>query len=361
MDSPKYVIEKYLSKPRRPPHELIVVPADSSDSSDDEATNAAAAAASVVGTVAAICEVPYDTSSVPSDDDPLSSPLKNEMWPSPPSVSGKALKRSAAAAALAEPPVAPKVMRTHCSLTPSADQRICTIPRLNFADSDEVWSLMCRQDEKWQQLRDPNMLQMHKGLHPRMRAILLDWLIEVSEVYKLRRETFYLAVDYIDRYLSNVNQFVPKNHLQLIGVTCLFIASKVEEIYPPKISEFAYITDSACNEDDILRQELVVLACLVWNMHPTTALGWAAMYMQIDCTTNLRPPEPQPLIETRKSATERSAAENKLAEAFVFPQYSAMEFTHVAQLLDLCILDVEVSNFSYSVLAAAAICHVFDA
>ena len=35
-----------------------------------------------------------------------------------------------------------------------------------------------------------------------MRSILLDWLTEVCEVYKLHRETFYLAVDFVDRYLT---------------------------------------------------------------------------------------------------------------------------------------------------------------
>lgn len=70
------------------------------------------------------------------------------------------------------------------------------------------------------------MFQRHPTLQPQMRAILLDWLIEVCEVYKLHRETYYLAMDYIDRYLS-IRHDVPKNQLQLIGITCLFIASKV--------------------------------------------------------------------------------------------------------------------------------------
>jgi cyclin E len=43
------------------------------------------------------------------------------------------------------------------------------------------------------------------------------------------------------------------------GTTCLFVAAKVEEIYPPKISEFAFVTDSACSEKEILDMELVVL------------------------------------------------------------------------------------------------------
>ena len=44
-----------------------------------------------------------------------------------------------------------------------------------------------------------------------------------------------------------------------LDATCLFIAAKSEEIYPPKLQEFEYITDGACSEDDIWTMELVVL------------------------------------------------------------------------------------------------------
>ena len=63
----------------------------------------------------------------------------------------------------------------------------------------------------------------------------------MCEVYQLHRETFYLAVDFIDRFLS-VSSAVPMKRLQLIGVSCLFIGAKIEEIYPPKLQEFAYVT-----------------------------------------------------------------------------------------------------------------------
>lgn len=259
-----------------------------------------------------------------------------------------------------------------CCVTASSDQRICTLPRINFAESNDVWKLMCRQDEKGSLDRDPSMLQRHKGLQPRMRAILLDWLMEVCEVYKLRRETYYLAADYLDRYLTKVKHSVLKNHLQLIGITCLFIAAKVEEIYPPKIAEFAYVTDGACSEDDILRQELLILSTLEWRISPVTVVGWVGLYMQINVTTNLRQQQIDAGLSTspkisvnktklrRKSIVDQVLAENRQAEAFVYPQFSGMEYTQVMQLIDLCSLDVEMANFPYSVVAAAAISHVFD-
>jgi len=49
----------------------------------------------------------------------------------------------------------------------------------------------------------------------------------VSEAYRLRRETFHVAVDFVDRYLSRVSGVI-KQQLQLIGITALFVAAKVE-------------------------------------------------------------------------------------------------------------------------------------
>ena len=58
---------------------------------------------------------------------------------------------------------------------------------------------------------------------PDMRRILVDWLVEVSEEYKLHRETMFLAVNYIDRFLSVMS--VQRDKLQLVGAACMFIAS----------------------------------------------------------------------------------------------------------------------------------------
>ena len=116
------------------------------------------------------------------------------------------------------------------------------LPELAWANRQEMWDLMVKKETgMYRRLAPDALLARHPALQPRMRAILLDWLIEVCEVYRLHRETFYLAVDFIDRFLS-LSPSVPKNRLQLIGVSCLFIGAKIEEIYPPKLQEFAYVT-----------------------------------------------------------------------------------------------------------------------
>jgi len=65
-----------------------------------------------------------------------------------------------------------------------------------------------------------------------------------------------------------------------IGVTCLFIAAKIEEIYPPRLCEFAYVTDGACSEEEIVEMELVVLKGLNWGLSPMTPNSWVKLYLQ---------------------------------------------------------------------------------
>ena len=68
-----------------------------------------------------------------------------------------------------------------------------------------------------------------KEINAGMRSILIDWMTEVSAEFHLKRDTLYLAQYYIDLYLSNTTG-CKKSELQLVGVTCLFIASKIEVI-----------------------------------------------------------------------------------------------------------------------------------
>lgn len=58
-----------------------------------------------------------------------------------------------------------------------------------------------------------------------MRAILVDWLVEVGEEYKLQNETLHLAVNYIDRFLSSMS--VLRGKLQLVGTAAMLLASWV--------------------------------------------------------------------------------------------------------------------------------------
>lgn len=67
-----------------------------------------------------------------------------------------------------------------------------------------------------------------------MRAILVDWMTQVSSDHLFKRETLYYAVNFLDRFLS-LKKNIAKEKFQLVGVTSVYLAAKMDEIYTPKI------------------------------------------------------------------------------------------------------------------------------
>ncbi|KAL4629778.1 G1/S-specific cyclin-E2-like [Arapaima gigas] len=214
------------------------------------------------------------------------------------------------------------------SLSKFRNLKASPLPCLSWGNSDDVWIKMLNKDVNY--IHDKSYIKQHSNLQPKMRSILLDWLLEVCEEFHFHRETFYLAQDYFDRFMMTQDS-VDKNCLQLIGITTLFLASKVEEMYPPKLQDFAYLTDGACLVDEIKLMELIILKALNWEIRPETVISWLKIYIQVASLKD----DPNILV----------------------PQFSQKTYIQIAQLLDLCILDINSLDYQYGVLAAAAFCH----
>ncbi|KAJ7057864.1 g2/mitotic-specific cyclin cdc13 [Mycena amicta] len=103
-----------------------------------------------------------------------------------------------------------------------------------------------------------------KQVEWKMRGILNDWLIQLHVRFRLLSETLFLCVNIIDRFLSA--RVVSLAKLQLVGVTCMFIAAKFEEVLAPSLTDFLECADSTYTETEILQAERYVLKTLDWNM-----------------------------------------------------------------------------------------------
>ncbi|KAI0702047.1 cyclin-like protein [Cerioporus squamosus] len=111
---------------------------------------------------------------------------------------------------------------------------------------------------------NPHYMENQKDLAWKMRGILIDWLIQVHSRFRLLPETLFLAVNIIDRFLSK--RVVSLAKLQLVGITCMFIAAKVEEIVAPSASNFLYCAEESYTESEILQAERYVLKTIDWNL-----------------------------------------------------------------------------------------------
>ncbi|GAB1298515.1 G2/mitotic-specific cyclin-B1 [Apodemus speciosus] len=172
-----------------------------------------------------------------------------------------------------------------------------------------------RQLEDEQSVR-PKYLQ-GREVTGNMRAILIDWLIQVQMKFRLLQETMYMTVSIIDRFMQN--SCVPKKMLQLVGVTAMFIASKYEEMYPPEIGDFAFVTNNTYTKHQIRQMEMKILRVLNFN------LG-----------------RPLPLHFLRRAS--------KIGEVDV------EQHTLAKYLMELSMLDYDMVHFPPSQIAAAAFC-----
>uniref|UniRef100_A0A3B3BAZ6 G2/mitotic-specific cyclin-B2 n=1 Tax=Oryzias melastigma TaxID=30732 RepID=A0A3B3BAZ6_ORYME len=150
-----------------------------------------------------------------------------------------------------------------------------------------------------------------------MRAVLVDWLVQVHSRFQLLQETLYLTVAILDRFLQ-VHP-VSRRKLQLVGVTAMLVACKYEEMYSPQVADFAYITDNAFTKFQIVKMEQVILMSLGFQ------LG-----------------RPLPLHFLRRASKVASADMEK--------------HTLAKYLLELTLLDYHMVHYRPSEVAAAALC-----
>ena len=114
-------------------------------------------------------------------------------------------------------------------------------------------------------------MECQPDINERMRAVLVDWLVDVHWKYKQQPETLHLAVSIIDRYLTAVPTH--RSELQLVGCTALLLASKHEESFRKEVTvaDMVYVCDSMYTAADVRGMETRILAALSFRLSAPTA------------------------------------------------------------------------------------------
>jgi cyclin B len=156
-------------------------------------------------------------------------------------------------------------------LNPQSDPQV-----LDYYKSDILSHLLDSEREFLPRL---GYMSVHVEINEKMRAILIDWLVDVHFKFKLNDETLYLAVNIIDRYLERTP--ITRVRLQLVGVSAMLIASKYEDIYPPEVQDFVNISDKAYTREEILNMERSILKQLKYSVTVPSAFRFLQMFCKI--------------------------------------------------------------------------------
>ncbi|XP_078001126.1 uncharacterized protein LOC144453670 [Glandiceps talaboti] len=110
------------------------------------------------------------------------------------------------------------------------------------------------------------------------RSVLLDWLISVQCHLRLNDETLHLTVCMFDSFMSVSPISLEK--LQLLGITCLLIAAKIEERYAPEIDMLCFLTDYTYSKKEVIRMEILVLKALKFDLFYPTCVNFYDLYVE---------------------------------------------------------------------------------
>lgn len=125
-------------------------------------------------------------------------------------------------------------------------------------------------------------MKSQPSINPRMRAILVDWLVEVQMDFDFVPEILYLAVHIIDRFLSRTK--VCLEDFQLLGITALMIAEKYESDFQHSVSLFIDECDGSYSTEAIIEMEIRVLSTIGYRVTVATSFTFLMHFFEIDST-----------------------------------------------------------------------------
>ena len=111
--------------------------------------------------------------------------------------------------------------------------------------------------------RDYNIYKQ-KEIDINNRLLLVEWMISLHYSFKLLQETLYLSVNILDKYIACT--YVELREFQLIAITSMFIACKIEEVLPPTANDFLYISKNKYDLKNIILMEFLILKALKFDI-----------------------------------------------------------------------------------------------
>ncbi|KAK2956626.1 putative G2/mitotic-specific cyclin-A [Blattamonas nauphoetae] len=148
-----------------------------------------------------------------------------------------------------------------------------------------VFYNMFKSERKHRPLYDYFSLIQNGSINWLMRAVLIEWILDVIRELGLTMSTFFLAIDYTDRFLSSVR--IKEKHLQVLGLCSLFLAGKIDEVVFHKTAEdFVWMSEETVTKAELLKMEEYLLTSLQFHLIVPTPFSFAPRFLKADQNSN---------------------------------------------------------------------------
>lgn len=147
---------------------------------------------------------------------------------------------------------------------------------------DEIFANLFILEKEYTPIINPCLVDKQNYINyikPSMRAILIDWLLQVHKSLRLSKETLLQGISLMDRYLA-INKVTLKK-LQLLAITSLFTAAKFEEVKLPKLKKYCYMTDNAYTTEQMVEAEMAILKDLDFKVSLPGPFNFMTRFMKV--------------------------------------------------------------------------------
>ena len=204
-------------------------------------------------------------------------------------------------------------------------------------------------------------------INTELRLEILIWMMKTCEEFAFKRDTYHNSCFYFDMYLSlissktsnkNDNQNLKdKSYLELIGLSCIVISAKIEEIQLPRLKEYAELLNKKYDSNSIIEMEKKICSELRWKLIVITKNVWLSWYLCqwdlfIDTVDNIKK-EMSKLIKEDDILYYKKPNDN-----------SYYNFRKISQLIDIMSLDFHSYFYDQRLLIAISffiiLCHKYN-
>ncbi|XP_054159568.1 G1/S-specific cyclin-D2-like [Oppia nitens] len=170
-------------------------------------------------------------------------------------------------------------------------------------------------------------------VEPNMRKIVSNWMLEVCEETNCEEVVFPVAMNFLDRFLVSTD--IRKSQLQLVGVVCLLIASKLRQCQTLEPHVLSYFTDYSVTVEEIIAWELLILRRIQWDVSSVVATDYLDhLFIRL------------PTIVSNNNNTDNTSSHNC---------YDSIIRRHSSTFIALCTTELQFSCLTPSLIAAASI------
>ena len=208
---------------------------------------------------------------------------------------------------------------------------------------------LIENNSKIRKISYKNILKNQKKLKWEDRAHTMVWMMQICEEFAFKRDTFHYACNYFDHYLTFGDEKIKnKKILQLIGITCISISGKIEEVQIPKLKEYANSIDDCFEIKDIILMEQKICLSLKWkliNVNINTWLNWYTCQWDLYIDS----------VDDIKSKLLNFINEEEIIYYKKSNDNSYYNYRKICQLVDIITLDYFSYNFESRVLLSVCL------